>query len=213
MVARRAWRVSSLKQWATSGHWRGAGTCVPCCSHLPILKIRRLNCRSTRSIACTRSGWRSGIRRLGGPRIDADEVLQEVFITVSRRLSEFRGVRGQADDVDVPGHNPRRCESPPGSATAQLLDRGGHGRQRLDALPSNQPTPGEALEERAPRPSAATLSGSSTVLPEHYRQVLVLSELEEYDHGGDARTLARPARDGAGLVAPGARAVHETLAA
>ena len=90
--------------------------------------------------------------------------------------------------MDVPGHNPRRCESPPGSATAQLLDRGSW-RKRLDAS-SNQPTPGEALEERE---AAERFYRVLDDLPEHYRQVLVLFELEEMTTEEIARTVDRPA--------------------
>lgn len=126
------------------------------------------------------------IRRLGGPRIDADEALQEVFITVSRRLSEFRGEAKlttwlfRVTTRVVANH--RRAARRHGFWTRVM------GR-RLDALPSNQPTPGEALEERE---AGERFYRVLDELPEHYRQVLVLFELEELTTEEIARTLGRP---------------------
>jgi RNA polymerase sigma-70 factor (ECF subfamily) len=126
------------------------------------------------------------IGRLGGPRIDADEALQEVFITVNRRLSEFRGegklttwlFRVTARVVANHRRSARRR-----SFWTRVTG------QRLDALPSNQPTPAEALEERE---AAERFYRVLDDLPEHYRQVLVLFELEEMTTEEIARTLARP---------------------
>lgn len=126
------------------------------------------------------------IRRLGGPRIDADEALQEVFITISRRLSEFRGEAKlttwlfRVTTRVVANH--RRAARRRGFWTRVT------GR-RLDALPSNQPTPGEALEERE---AGERFYRVLDELPEHYRQVLVLFELEELTTEEIARTLGRP---------------------
>jgi len=126
------------------------------------------------------------IRRLGGPRIDADEALQEVFITISRRLSEFRGEGKlttwlfRVTTRVVANH--RRA------ARRRRFWTGVMGR-RLDAVPSNQPTPGEALEERE---AAARFYRVLDDLPEHYRHALVLFELEEMTTEEIARTLERP---------------------
>jgi RNA polymerase sigma-70 factor (ECF subfamily) len=125
------------------------------------------------------------IRRLGGPRVDADEALQEVFITVSRRLPEFRGEAKlttwlfRVTTRVVANH--RRAARRHGFWTRVM------GR-RLDAVPSNQPTPGEALEERE---AGERFYRVLDDLPEHYRQVLVLFELEEMTTEEIARTLAR----------------------
>jgi RNA polymerase sigma-70 factor, ECF subfamily len=126
------------------------------------------------------------IRRLGGPRIDADEALQEVFITVSRRLSEFRGDAKlttwlfRVTTRVIANH--RRAARRRRFWTRVM------GR-RLDDLPSNQPTPGEALEERE---AAERFYRVLDDLPEHYRQVLVLFELEEMTTDEIARTVDRP---------------------
>jgi RNA polymerase sigma factor (sigma-70 family) len=126
------------------------------------------------------------IRRLGGPRIDADEALQEVFITVSRRLPEFRGEAKlttwlfRVTTRVIANH--RR------SARRRRLWTRVTGR-RLDAVASNQPTPGEALEERE---AGERFYRVLDDLPEHYRQVLVLFELEEMTTEEIARTLDRP---------------------
>jgi RNA polymerase sigma-70 factor (ECF subfamily) len=126
------------------------------------------------------------IRRLGGPRIDADEALQEVFITISRRLSEFRGEGKlttwlfRVTTRIVANH--RRAARRRGFWTRVM----GH---RLDALPSNGPTPGEALEERE---AAERFYRVLDDLPERYRQVLVLFELEQMTTEEIARTVDRP---------------------
>jgi RNA polymerase sigma-70 factor (ECF subfamily) len=125
------------------------------------------------------------IRRLGGPRIDADEALQDVFITISRRLPEFRG-EGKLTTwlFRVTAHvvaNHRRAVRRRGF-WARVI---GH---RLDAVPSTQPTPAEALEERQ---AAELFYRVLDDLPEHYRQVLVLFEVEEMTTEDIARTLDR----------------------
>ena len=126
------------------------------------------------------------IRRLGGPRIDVDEALQEVFMAVSRRLTEFRGEAKlttwlfRVTTRVIANH--RRA------ARRRRFWTGVMGR-RLDDHPSNQPTPGEALEERE---AAERFYRVLDQLPDHYRQVLVLFELEEMSTDDIARFLDRP---------------------
>jgi RNA polymerase sigma-70 factor (ECF subfamily) len=126
------------------------------------------------------------IRRLGGPRIDADEALQDVFITVSRRLAEFRGEAKlttwlfRVTTRVVANH--RRAARRRRFWTSVM------GR-RPDSIPSNQPTPSDALEERQ---AAERFYRVLDDLPEHYRDVLVLFELEEMATEEIARTLDRP---------------------
>jgi len=126
------------------------------------------------------------IGRLGGPLVDADEALQEVFMTVSRRLSEFRGEGKlttwlfRVTTRVIANH--RRAARRRGFWTRVM-------GQRLDALPSKQPTPGEALEERE---AADRFYRVLDDLPEHYRQVLVLFELEEMTTEEIAQTVDRP---------------------
>ena len=129
------------------------------------------------------AGW---IGRLGGPRVDVDEVLQEVFLTVSRRLPEFRGeaklttwlFRITARVVA----NHRRASRRRG-LWARLTQR------LLNTAPSNQPTPVDVLEERQ---AGERFYRVLDELPEHFRQVLVLFELDEMTTDDIARTLDRP---------------------
>jgi len=126
------------------------------------------------------------IRRLGGPHIDADEAMQEVFITVDRRLTEFRGEAKlttwlfRIASRVVANH--RRA------ARRRRLWTRVMGRP-LDAIPSNQPTPSEELEKRQ---AAERFYRVLDELPENYRHVLVLFEMEEMTTEEIARTLDRP---------------------
>jgi RNA polymerase sigma-70 factor (ECF subfamily) len=126
------------------------------------------------------------VERLGGPGIDRDDAVQEVFLTVSRRLPEFRGdaklstwlFRVTARVVA----NHRRA-----SRRRALWRRVWRGRAVLEA--ATAPSPGEAFEERqAAERFYRVLDG----LGERYREVLVLYEIEELATDEIARLLARP---------------------
>jgi RNA polymerase sigma-70 factor (ECF subfamily) len=124
--------------------------------------------------------------RLGGPGVDCDEVAQEVFVVVQRRLAEFRG------DGKLSTWLFR--------ITAKIVanhKRAGR-RRRLwsrltradeDRLPGHGPLPGDALEQvEASRRFYEVLDR----LVPRYREVLTLFELEELSTDAIAQLLDRP---------------------
>jgi RNA polymerase sigma-70 factor (ECF subfamily) len=106
--------------------------------------------------------------RLGGSRVEPDDVAQEVFAIASRRLPEFRG------------------DAKPGTWLFRITERvvRNHRRKRrlrcwlgLDDQPlrATGPTPAEALDQaEAARALEEILGG----MPEKFRTVLVLFEIE-----------------------------------
>jgi RNA polymerase sigma-70 factor (ECF subfamily) len=121
--------------------------------------------------------------RLGGPRIDVDDVVQEVFIVVSRRLAAFRGEARittwlfRITDRVVRNH--RRWWAVRRIVT-RLTDR------HRDQLRARDDDPLEALERRAAAGQAYRVLDR---LPEKCRRVLILSELEELPPEEIARLL------------------------
>jgi RNA polymerase sigma-70 factor (ECF subfamily) len=111
--------------------------------------------------------------RLGGPRIDADDVVQEVFAVVSRKLDGFRGEAlietwlFRITDRIV--RNQRRRW-----AVRRILV--GWSEDLAETAPSDVPTPLEHLEARQ---RAARAYAVLDRLPEKYRRVMILFELEE----------------------------------
>jgi RNA polymerase sigma-70 factor (ECF subfamily) len=115
-------------------------------------------------------------RRLGGPSLDAEDVVHEVFLVVQRRLPEWRGdakittwlyeitfrvVHDRRKRWRRPGWWPRRADAPGGDDEAQL--------------PADQPDALDLLERRE---ASATLYRLLDGIGEKYRTVLVLFELE-----------------------------------
>jgi len=124
--------------------------------------------------------------RMGGPGVDADETVQEVFLIADRRLGEFRG------DALITTWLFR--------ITLRVLSnqRRAARRRRLWARITRRveetiadPTPG-ATEALAGREGAARLYRVLDRLPERYRDVLLLFELEELDAAEIGRILGRP---------------------
>jgi RNA polymerase sigma-70 factor (ECF subfamily) len=111
--------------------------------------------------------------RLGGPRIDVDDVVQEVFVVASRRLEAFRGDAKittwlfRITDRIVRNHrrwwNVRRI-------VTRLTPR------QQETFVARGPDPLQELERRAAAEAAYRVLDR---LPEKYRRVLVLSDLEE----------------------------------
>jgi RNA polymerase sigma-70 factor (ECF subfamily) len=124
--------------------------------------------------------------RMGGPRVDADEVVQEVFLTVSRRCEEFRGEAKlttwlfQITRRVVANH--RRAARRRGM-WARLTSR------LSDVVAARGPAPGDALEGRQ---AGDRLQRALDGLPERYRTVLVLFELDEMSTDEIARFMERP---------------------
>jgi len=111
--------------------------------------------------------------RLGGPRVDADDIVQEVFIIAGRKLESFRGDAKLATwlfritDRVVRNHRRwwrvRRVLTP-------FTDQ--HGEQ----LASADIDPLETLERRTAATRAFQVLDR---LPEKQRRMLVMQELEE----------------------------------
>jgi RNA polymerase sigma-70 factor, ECF subfamily len=113
--------------------------------------------------------WRTA-RRLGVEPQQIDDVVQEVFITVHRRLDTFEGrseVRTWLFGITrrvVSGHRRTRRRKPPFEAT--------HGE-----VPEAEPSHGEAA--LAQKQGAQLLYALLDQLDEEKREAFVLSELEE----------------------------------
>ena len=109
--------------------------------------------------------------RLGGPLLEVEDVVQEVFLTAHRQLPTFRGDAKPATWLfgitqNVVRHRRRR------ERLRRLVF--GASTDAADAV-SNRPTPVEMLERReAERAVYAALSG----LADKYRTVFILFEIE-----------------------------------
>jgi RNA polymerase sigma-70 factor (ECF subfamily) len=111
---------------------------------------------------------------LGGPRLDVDDAVHEVFLVVGTRLPEFRG------DAKITTWLYRITER---------VVRGGRRRERLhrflklvwrgDVEQSLSPTGPSPIEELERRQARETVYRVLDRLAEKYRRVLVLFELEE----------------------------------
>jgi RNA polymerase sigma-70 factor (ECF subfamily) len=125
--------------------------------------------------------------RLGGPRVDADEVVQEVFLTVSRRYAEFRGEAKLSTwlfritrRVVANHHRAARRRGIWARLTSRISE----------VVAGGGPDPGDALEGRQ---AGDRLQRVLDGLSERYRIVLVLFELEEMSTDEIARFMDRPA--------------------
>jgi RNA polymerase sigma-70 factor (ECF subfamily) len=111
--------------------------------------------------------------RLGGPRIDVDDVVQEVFIVINRQLSGFRGEARLTTWLfritERVVRNHRRWW-----AVRRILTRLTPRHDEL--LAAHDADALELLERQA---SIAEAYRVLDRLPEKYRRILILSELEE----------------------------------
>lgn len=111
--------------------------------------------------------------RLGGPRVDVEDVVQDVFAVVSRKIGGFRGDAKietwlfRITDKIV--RNQRRRW-----AVRRILV--GWSDDLAETSRSDAPTPLEHLEARQ---RAARAYAVLDRLPEKYRRVMILFELEE----------------------------------
>ena len=111
--------------------------------------------------------------RLGGPPVDLEDVLQEVFLTVHQHLPAWRQDTGQLTTwlfritQNVVRHRRRKDK----------LRRwlGGSAEDAAGDLPSSGPTPVESLDRKQ---SLARFYRVLDTMSEKYRSVLVLFELE-----------------------------------
>ena len=114
--------------------------------------------------------------RLGGPEVSVEDVVQDVFLVVSRRLPEFRG------DAKLSTWLFRITDKTIRNARRQRRRRRCRRRwlARLttgieEAAPASQPTPAEDQERRE---AVDAFYRILETLPEKHRNVLVLHELE-----------------------------------
>jgi RNA polymerase sigma-70 factor, ECF subfamily len=111
--------------------------------------------------------------RLGGPRIDVDDVVQEVFIVVNRQLPHFRGDAKLSTWLfritERVVRNHRRWWGIRRIMTRLSL------RQR-ETLSAPDPDPAEEMERREAVAAAYRVIDQ---LPDRYRRVLILAELEQ----------------------------------
>jgi RNA polymerase sigma-70 factor (ECF subfamily) len=124
--------------------------------------------------------------RLGGPIVDAEEVVQEVFLTVSRRLPEFRG---DAKLTTWLFRITRKMVANQRRAARRRRFWARLSNKISDATAGHGPQPGDALETRQ---ATDRFQRVLDELSEHYRSVLVLFELEEMSTEEIARFLDRP---------------------
>jgi RNA polymerase sigma-70 factor, ECF subfamily len=126
-------------------------------------------------------------QRLGGPGIDTDEVVQEVFVTVSRRLAGFRGDEKLAGWLfQITARvvaNQRRAMRRRWFRWVSLS------RQIEDRAGSRVPGPAEILEARE---GAARFYRVLDRLRENHRDVLVLFELEQMSTDEISALINRP---------------------
>lgn len=126
-------------------------------------------------------------KRLGGPDVDSDETLQDVFLIVARKLESFRGdaqLRTWLFRITTRIAANRRRGARRRQVWARIT------RQIEDELPGEAPGPAEALERReVARHFYAVLDE----LPERHREVLILFELEELSTEQIAALVDRPA--------------------
>jgi RNA polymerase sigma-70 factor, ECF subfamily len=110
--------------------------------------------------------------RLGGPGVDVEDVVQEVFLVAKRRLRTFEG------DARITTWLFRTTANVAAAARRKLRVSRWLGRVPESERPgmgAAGPTPGEALEQRQ---QAAGVYRALDMLPERLRRVLILFEIE-----------------------------------
>jgi RNA polymerase sigma-70 factor (ECF subfamily) len=115
--------------------------------------------------------------RLGGPGVDVEDVVQEVFLTAHRLWSGFRGEAKPTTwlfriTANVVRHRRRK------ERWRRWL--GGSAGDVAGQIGADGPTPIEALEQKE---AARLVYAALDALPEKYRTVLVLFEIE--GHAGE----------------------------
>jgi RNA polymerase sigma-70 factor (ECF subfamily) len=121
-----------------------------------------------RDHAQTAARW---ARQLGGSDIDVEDVVQEVFMVVSRRLSSFRG---QARFSSWLFEITRKTVANHRRRQRWRFWRSGN-EASLARVPSHLPDPAAELERRQ---TVARFYRALDQLPEKYRTVLVLYEID-----------------------------------
>ncbi len=118
-------------------------------------------------------------RRLGGPRIDAEDVVHEVFLVVQRRFHEWRGdaqVTTWLYEITFRVVRERRSRGWWRRWSTGIIGGDSSGPDGdLAKLPVDQP---DALDLLQRREAAAALYGILDGIGEKYRSVIILFELE-----------------------------------
>jgi RNA polymerase sigma-70 factor (ECF subfamily) len=125
--------------------------------------------------------WRL-IRRLGVANADADDVCQEVFVTVHRRLSQFEG-----------RSSPRTWVC--GIAVRVASDHRKRAVARRESAPEHLPEPtigAHQEDDLAMREARALLDRLLGTLDDDKRAVFVLYEIEELSMSDVARAIGCP---------------------
>lgn len=130
--------------------------------------------------------WRSA-RRLGAKPAQLDDVVQEVFVVVYRRLNDFEGRSSFRTWLFAIVLNVVRAHRR--SVAAQPTQAGSHGR----ADPENVADASAGPHERAARSEALRLVDELLdAMDEDKREVFVLAELEQVGAPEIAATLCLP---------------------
>jgi RNA polymerase sigma factor (sigma-70 family) len=121
-----------------------------------------------RAYADTTARW---AQQLGGASVDSDDVVQEVFLVVSRQLGRFRGEARLSTWLfeitrKITANHRRRH---------RWRFWRSSGRHDADGEPARGPSPDVELERRQTREQLYRVLDT---LPEKYRTVLVLYEIE-----------------------------------
>jgi RNA polymerase sigma-70 factor (ECF subfamily) len=120
--------------------------------------------------------------RLAGPGLEAEDIVQEVFMIAQRKRASFRGEASPARWLyriteRVVAHRRRR------ERWRRWL--GGDAERAARDLPSRDPTPLESVQRRQ---AAALFYRSLEGMPENHRAAFILFELEELS-GAEIATL------------------------
>jgi len=123
--------------------------------------------------------------QMSGSESLAEDVTQEVFLTLMREATHFESARGPLAAYlygiarNLVADHLRRTRS---ESTLVRDGEEGEGAAHLRA-------PGDLLTDMTRREAAESLRQAILALPEHYREVVVLCELHELDYARAAKIL------------------------
>jgi len=126
-----------------------------------------------RLTATTAKPWQRWTWHLGGPDVEIEDAVQEIFLVVSRQMGQLPR-RGALLQLAV-RHHPQGGGQPP-TATSLAFLGVTRARARSNGLPSTSLDPYAQLEQQQARQQFYRVLDQ---LPEKYRTVLVMFELED----------------------------------